>query len=1026
MTALKPPARRFHLTLCDSVKTKRVQHHTYTWPELIEAFSTPLVREDRRNTPFPLFVPAEMRTLEDGAKTQGFNLHGTLTPAYSRCDENVVAIHFLVLDIDNDPAPKGRDALPSCSVEEALQEVRGLQFLLYTSFNHLNPAKHGGVEKFRVLLPLERQVTKKDIKERLKALKELFPFADPAGFTFSQPFYVPIKHPELPFRFEASDPTDKTQRRFDILALPLDPIPAARKVTYEATGERVPATQIINTVQYGEIQAGDLFDLMVPNKSVSCYRLNDPTDRKPGCYVYKYETGICYFDNAGGKQFIPVLKAKRAVTGEALEELEEEAGALPPLQRRKRKEEAATEPREIVSIPLPLPPQHLLDDRPVVITINEADLKDHSDDIVRLAPKQGLLAIRSPKGTGKTKTLHPLIADNKRHNRSTLLIGHRINLLRATSANLGIDNYQDLTEGELSKYCVVCLNSLGIREPMHGDAYDTVIIDESEQVLQALDADHIREGDRNDIYLKLQHYISRARLVVLLDADLSSLSLASFRALRADYRNHFTHADDHLGIDNTHRYGVGRTTHLYEDRHQLLVDAVQQLSSGDRLFWATNSKARATTVAAVFSTVLNERDGLEVGKQHPAVLLVTSATAETPAVQALILNPQDEAPRYEVIVTSPTLNTGFSIEVEHFNRVYGDFSHNPGTFFDHDQALCRVRQNVPHHVFIQGNAAEVQPTSQSFHIDCEVDKILRDEFVKYDVQSKSAAHWIGFISHIRALASSWSTHKPRQFREYRANDGWTFVEHELDKTKRDLGKELIEDHADLHADHGKVLFEARELTWEEYEQLNTQQDGKPLTHDDRLALERFRYVERLEEAGIDVTVDALRQAVKEQLLKSVRHAFNYFLLSHEQRLERDRDSAELNSTTFTDIKHSAKVKQLVDVLTAAAGIDIEQLHEAARFEDVQVTAEQLAKLAAAFEEHKYDISLYFERRIRIADTNNPKHHKQVWDATLGAKALRLSKKKVQQGGVRKMHYFINAESQALYYEWYSKMKRLTK
>jgi len=282
------------ITLVDDVKTTTVEHVELDWAEIKEWLKTPLVQETRAKA--PLFVGGEFKKIEDGARVQEFG-------GYSRSDENLLGLYLLVLDVDNDPKAIADGRRSFGKLQDVLKSLDGLEFAYYTSFNHQNPEKHL-TDKFRVLLPLKDIVSKNDIKARLEILAELFPWADRAGFTFSQPFYVPIKHPDREYLFGFG-----SGEAFDLLAI----APAKREVFAPRPAKVIgffDDLPVIRTVKFGAQKANVLFDLMAEGyeNRLQCYKIDEP-DSKPGCFILKRDTGL-YFHSPAGGRFIRVLKTE--------------------------------------------------------------------------------------------------------------------------------------------------------------------------------------------------------------------------------------------------------------------------------------------------------------------------------------------------------------------------------------------------------------------------------------------------------------------------------------------------------------------------------------------------------------------------------------------------------------------------------------------------------------------------------------------------------------------------------------------
>lgn len=90
-----------------------------------------------------------------------------------RCRENVVGIHGIVLDIDADK-----------TIEQAVELLDGIEYVLYTTYNHTWTNN-----KFRVIIPFSQPLLAADIAGRMASIKQTFPGVDNASFSISQCFY---------------------------------------------------------------------------------------------------------------------------------------------------------------------------------------------------------------------------------------------------------------------------------------------------------------------------------------------------------------------------------------------------------------------------------------------------------------------------------------------------------------------------------------------------------------------------------------------------------------------------------------------------------------------------------------------------------------------------------------------------------------------------------------------------------------------------------------------------------------------
>src|SRR5262245_35587975 len=82
------------------------------------------------------------------------------------------------------------------------------------------------------------------------------------------------------------------------------------------------------------------------------------------------------------------------------------------------------------------------------------------DDLSFRLPKIGIIAIKSPKGTGKTVLLKQVVEDCNKRKKSVLLLGHRVFLLKDLAVRSNLAYYLDIDNGEIADRLALCLNSL--------------------------------------------------------------------------------------------------------------------------------------------------------------------------------------------------------------------------------------------------------------------------------------------------------------------------------------------------------------------------------------------------------------------------------------------------------------------------------------------------------------------------------------------------------------------------------------
>jgi hypothetical protein len=90
-----------------------------------------------------------------------------------RCKNNLVSISGIVLDYDKNQ-----------TIEQTINELKGIEYVLYTTFRHTKLS-----HRFRVVIPFSRPLLAEDVAGRQKDIKKMFPTVDNASFSVSQSFY---------------------------------------------------------------------------------------------------------------------------------------------------------------------------------------------------------------------------------------------------------------------------------------------------------------------------------------------------------------------------------------------------------------------------------------------------------------------------------------------------------------------------------------------------------------------------------------------------------------------------------------------------------------------------------------------------------------------------------------------------------------------------------------------------------------------------------------------------------------------
>ncbi|MEM6402693.1 MAG: plasmid replication protein, CyRepA1 family, partial [Cyanobacteria bacterium P01_D01_bin.116] len=337
-------------------------------------------------------------------------------------------------------------------------------------------------------------------------------------------------------------------------------------------------------------------------------------------------------------------------------------------------------------------------------------------------PTSGLVGVKSAKGTGKTTALQEVVKQALNRNKPVLLITHRIQLGKFLCEKVGIKwglgyqewgikNCQNISSGSIllpsiktseqdsitaSKKDVptrgLCIDSLWKLNPSDWEGA-IIILDEVEQSLWHLLHSTTCKDKRVKILKLFQQLISTilttGGLVIAQDADLSDVSLEYLQRLAEIQLTPWVVVNQwkpEKAWDITF-YDSPNPTPLIQ---QLELD----LLAGRKCYVTTDSRSGRYSSETIERYLKERLDKLR--NLYPKTLIVSSHTTNTPGHEAVdfVASINQKIPEYDAVFVTPSLGTGISIDVQHFDRVYGIFQ---GVIPDSEarQALARVRDDVP-------------------------------------------------------------------------------------------------------------------------------------------------------------------------------------------------------------------------------------------------------------------------------------------------------------------------------------------
>lgn len=302
--------------------------------------------------------------------------------------------------------------------------------------------------------------------------------------------------------------------------------------------------------------------------------------------------------------------------------------------------------------------------------------------------------IRSPKGTGKTESISAYLDSLPSHT-PRIVLTHRIQLGTELGRRLGVPYRTELgntPEGSALGYCL-CVDSLhpGAAPPFRPADWagnpPVLVIDECEQVLWHILNSPTCQEHRAAILKTLAELFQIATVVICADADLSPQSLEYFSGLRDDL--------DPVVIVNQFTRETPRDLFLYPTPEALLSAAVDAISAGKRVIIHTGGQAIKSTfgtqnLEAVLKSIF---PALKIGR------IDRESVAEPghPA-QGAMANLNQWITGYDVVIASPTMETGVSIDAQYFDAVFY-FGNGLQTVGAVGQTLERVRDDVPRYCY---------------------------------------------------------------------------------------------------------------------------------------------------------------------------------------------------------------------------------------------------------------------------------------------------------------------------------------
>lgn len=361
--------------------------------------------------------------------------------------------------------------------------------------------------------------------------------------------------------------------------------------------------------------------------------------------------------------------------------------------------------------------------------IHHLDLADFDKTTL---PSEGVLALASPCGSGKTKHIIKYITDNFGYERSVIVSAFK-GTLRPLSKDTGHAYYlgegsEEIDDPEEKREWVRSLNRIAITDKSLGyffndygqfKPFDVVFIDESERVA-------MNSVDVNSRQTELFNLCAAAKLVVLLDADASDDLTFWFAN---EVANDKTEQKELLRLINTKDWMSEGHRAYFLDREADVYGAVEKLlNQNKRVFLHTGfsdqtEERRISAIVRLFQESFPEKSI----KGWDAYSVPNAVRKDPHAEIDRII----ETEGLDLLIVSPWSKVGWDYNGKHvFDATVGTYPHTFMTAPDIAQQMRRPRKTKVHYVWLgrrpKNGAEKLFQLQDTWDNSPELRKLKRD------------------------------------------------------------------------------------------------------------------------------------------------------------------------------------------------------------------------------------------------------------------------------------------------------------
>ena len=332
------------------------------------------------------------------------------------------------------------------------------------------------------------------------------------------------------------------------------------------------------------------------------------------------------------------------------------------------------------------------------------DVPDLSKAIApAMLPTGGVLVLAAGMGTGKTKAIRKILDYLRDAYPGVIAPGHRQSLQRSFGERLGLDFLNDVdrfqgqkigADGLPTKRLSHCWDSvLAINPRDYPPGSNILVLDEADQGFLHLlmQATCGKNGKRPALIARAIELIQNAGLVILASADITKKDIDFVCSIRNEqpfilqntYQRSGAFVDFYAG--DSEIKGSDRAAKL-----TVLSKIREALTLGKRIWVAVDTLQLSKEI---------EKIALMAGIAADKILRFDGETSGDPKQRAFADSPNELAKNYQIVIHNSSLTSGVSVEIDHFQVVFGLFTGQTIAPWDCTQMLGRVRQPVPRVIY---------------------------------------------------------------------------------------------------------------------------------------------------------------------------------------------------------------------------------------------------------------------------------------------------------------------------------------